>query len=173
MQNQIINASGVIDVMSEAKKELLEKEEALHFARIAYMESTGSANANNQTYANAMVGMFGEQWWTIADKKIKKLIKAERANFVEGLQSLGFESGTIDTYWMRVKKACGYVPNSNRVSGSETIDSKVLKELKTILNRIYAENADSEGCELSRKALENLKLAFTTMGGNLENDLTK
>jgi len=142
-------------------------------ARSIYMESTASANAGNQVYADAMLATFGGQWWTIADKATKKSIKAERALFVEGLESLGFKQGTIDVYWQRVKVACGYTPAGNKASGSETIDAKTLKELKTIINRILGDESDGEGSTLAQKAKGDLMSAFIKMGGELETNLTK
>ena len=159
MENQIINA------VSSSNK--------LDSARAVYMESTASANAGNQIYADAMLATFGGQWWTITDKATKKSIKAERALFVEGLESLGFKQGTIDVYWQRVKVACGYVPAGNKASGSETIDAKTLKELKTIINRILGDDSDGEGSVLAQKAKGDLMSAFVTMGGNIETDLGK
>jgi len=176
--NTIINSVSVAPKLYELNKGRTAEdiEEALNeltSARVVYMQSTASANSANQVYADAMLSTFGGQWWTIADKGVKKVIKNERRLFVEGLESLGFKQGTIDVYWQRVKVACGYVPAGNRASGSTSVDAKTFAELKTMLNRIHGENADSEGCELSRKALENLKLAFIAMGGDLAIDLTK
>jgi len=159
MENQIINS------VSSSNK--------LDSARSIYMESTASANAGNQVYADAMLATFGGQWWTIADKAIKKSIKAERALFVEGLESLGFKQGTIDVYWQRVKVACGYIPTGSKASGSETIDAKTLKELKTIINRILGDDSDGEGSVLAQKAKGDLMSAFVKMGGNIETDLGK
>ena len=159
MENQVINS------VSSSNK--------LDTARSIYMESTASANAGNQVYADALLATFGGQWWTITDKATKKSIKAERALFVEGLESLGFKQGTIDVYWGRVKVACGYIPTGNKASGSETIDAKTLKELKTIINRILGDDSDGEGSVLAQKAKADLMSAFVKMGGNLETDSTK
>jgi len=159
MENQIINALIPVNELDRA--------------RLIYLESTASANAGNQVYADAMLATFGGQWWTIADKAIKKSIKAERALFVEGLESLGFKQGTIDVYWQRVKVACGYIPAGNKASGSETIDAKTLKELKTIINRILGDESDGEGSTLAQKAKGDLMSAFIKMGGELETNLTK
>jgi len=160
MENQIINSVSVNNT-------------SLAQARSIYMESTASANSANQIYADAMLATFGGQWWTIADKATKKSIKAERALFVEGLESLGFKQGTIDVYWQRVKVACGYIPTGNKASGSETIDAKTLKELKTIINRILGDESDGEGSILAQKAKGDLMSAFVKMGGELATDLTK
>jgi hypothetical protein len=160
MENQIINAVSLSNT-------------TLAQARLIYLESTASANAGNQVYADAMLATFGGQWWTIADKATKKSIKAERGLFVEGLESLGFKQGTIDVYWQRVKVACGYIPAGNKASGSETIDAKTLKELKTIINRILGDDSDGEGSVLAQKAKADLMSAFIKMGGNIETDLGK
>jgi hypothetical protein len=69
-------------------------------------------------------------------------------------------------YWMRIKKAAGYIPNG-KVSGTVTIDQKNLAELKTMINRILNEESEADSCPLSSDAKADLITAFETLGGDV------
>ena len=105
--------------------------------------------------------------WYELKGKLKAGVNAERKLFVEAFESAGFEKGTIDVYWQRVKKASGYAPNGTKVSGSTDIDAKTLSELATIINRIfkYEEDEGVEDCKAS-KAKRDLINAYEKLGGN-------
>ena len=85
-----------------------------------------------------------EQVLTEADKKLK---------------------AKCNTYWKRVREAAGYNPDG-KVSTTDTIDIKTLKELKTMLNRIFDGEAE-DACPLSSGVKAYLIDAFTEMGGDM------
>lgn len=100
-------------------------------------------------------------WYDLKGKKAQP-VKAERAKFVEVMKARGFESSTIDTYWMRVKEASGRVKTKNRVSGGTAVDDATIRDLKMILNRI--DNAERETAPLSFKIVD-LLLECADMAG--------
>jgi hypothetical protein len=104
--------------------------------------------------------------WFNLKGKAKAGVKAEYAEFVEALKSVGLE-GNKYVYWQRVKEASGYQTAGNKASANTTIDAKTMTELKTMLNRIL--NAeDDEGCELSNEVKPLLMEAFEMMGGDVD-----
>jgi len=105
--------------------------------------------------------------WFDLKGKLKAGVKAERALFVAAFESAGFETGTIDVYWQRVKKASGYAPNGKRVSGSADIDAKTLAELTTIINRIFKHEEEHEDDTKSSAVKGLLMNAFERMGGDV------
>jgi hypothetical protein len=103
-------------------------------------------------------------WYELVGKD-KKGIKAERAAFVEAMTEAGFNKGTVDVYWQRVKEASGYVPKG-RVTGGTDVDSKTMAELKTMINRILKSEEEGQDCNASMfKA--NLMDVFEGMGGDV------
>ena len=103
-------------------------------------------------------------WFELVGKE-KKGIKAERALFVESMTEAGFNKGTVDVYWQRVKEASGYVPKG-RVTGGTDVDSKTMAELKTMINRILKSEEEGQDCNASMfKA--NLMDVFEGMGGDV------
>ena len=104
--------------------------------------------------------------------KEKKGIKTERALFVQKMIAKGFvkpdgkPSATVDTYWMRVKEASGYVPKG-RVTGGTDVDAKTVTELKTIINRIF--KAEEEGQDpLASQFKGQLMEIFEGLGGDVD-----
>jgi hypothetical protein len=78
----------------------------------------------------------------------------------------GKPSATVDTYWMRVKEASGYVPKG-RVTGGTDVDAKTVTELKTIINRIF--KAEEEGQDpLASQFKGQLMEIFEGLGGDVD-----
>ena len=100
--------------------------------------------------------------WYDLKGKLAKGVKEERAKFVTAMESKGFETGTIDVYWGRVKDASGRVKTNNRVSGGTSVDELNIRDLKTMLNRI--DNAETENAPLSNKVVDLLIAAADLMG---------
>lgn len=112
-------------------------------------------------------GAVTSKWYELKGK-LKAGVNAERKLFVAAFESAGFEKGTIDVYWSRVKKASGYIPSGGtRVSGSTDIDEKTKTELATIINRIFKheENDGIDDCKAS-EAKRHLMTAYEILGGN-------
>ena len=103
-------------------------------------------------------------WYELVGKD-KKGIKAERALFVESMTEAGFNKGTVDVYWQRVKEASGYVPKG-RVTGGTDVDSKTVAELKTMINRIFKSEEEGQDCNASMFK-SNLIDVFEGMGGDI------
>lgn len=111
-------------------------------------------------------GNVTSKWYELKGK-LKAGVSAERKLFVTAFESAGFDKGTIDVYWQRVKKASGYIPNGSKVSGSTDIDAKTLSELTTIINRIFKHEEEHDDDTLSSKAKRHLMDAFTIVGGDV------
>jgi hypothetical protein len=109
--------------------------------------------------------------WFYQTGKLAKGVKTERAIFKAEMVKAGYSVPTVDVYWQRVKESDGYVTAGNKVTATATIDSKTLAELKTMLNRILADESGSEGGEKSQQAKRDLLNAFAIMGGDDEKDL--
>ena len=125
-------------------------------------------------YARSMCTMFdqvdavGERvvaWFDLKGKD-KVGVKAERALFAKSMQEAGFEKGTVDVYWQRVKEASGYVTAGNRAKTSLDVDSLTFKDLATILNRILAHDQLDGSAEKSNKVKSLLIEAYEGMGGD-------
>ena len=144
----------------------------LEHSRSQLVETATSTGQVIQGYADSMTVAFGAMWFN-AKGTLGKAVKAERGEFKALMMSNGFEAPTVDVYWQRVKIAAGYVTAGNKAKGNATLDSKTLAELKTILNRIMDTDADEEGAELSNLAKASLIDALETMGGSMEDSLTK
>ena len=150
-------------------------------ARSALVEGAIKTGDVIQGYADVLCQVFDQKdtngnviakWFTLVGKD-KKGIKEERARFVDAMIAKGFvkpdgkPSATVDTYWMRVKEASGYVPKG-RVSGGTDVDSKTLAELKTMINRILKSEEDGKDCNASMFK-GNLMEVFEGMGGDVDN----
>ena len=100
--------------------------------------------------------------WFDLKGKLKAGVNEERALFVADMTAAGYEKGTIDVYWQRVKEASGRTKPQNRVSGGVDCDAENIKNLKTMLNRI--DNAEPETAPLSFKVVALLIEAADLMG---------
>jgi len=107
--------------------------------------------------------------WYELKGKAKAGVTAEKAAFVKACEDSGFKKGTIDVYWQRVKESSGYVTAGNRVKGSTSVDEKNKSELKTIINRIFADQ-EAGGESKSSEILEDLKFCFSFLGGDVAKD---
>jgi len=129
--------------------------------------------ANEMNIAFDLYGANGElikKWYELTGKD-KKGVKFERDNFKTAMLEHGYETPTVDVYWQRVKEASGYKTAGNRATAESTLDSKTLKDLKTMLNRILNDESE-EGNEMSQLAKNELMFIFTEyFGGDVEKDL--
>jgi hypothetical protein len=152
-------------------------------AEIALVEGVSKTGDLIQSYADALCQVFNrrdteghtlEAWYNLVGAE-KKGIKARRASFVQRMIARGHvkagttdkPSATVDTYWMRVKVASGYVP-SGRVSGTNDVDTKTAAELKTMINRILKSEEDGKECHASM-ILAALKDAHVVLTGEAFN----
>ena len=140
-------------------------------ARRKLVTAAKGTGAVIQGYADALCmaynvtdtsGTIVTPWFELVGKE-KKGIKAERGAFVTDMTEAGFQKGTVDVYWQRVKEASGYVPKG-RVTGGTDVDSKTAAELKTIINRILKGQEDGQSNHADT-ILETLKDAFVTLTG--------
>jgi hypothetical protein len=165
MENQIINQNNVVLTLPIVSN--------LDLARNDLVTSIGKTGDVIKHYAKELCSAFDTdtmKWYELKGKA-RAGVKAERALFKDAMAEKN-SIDNIDKIWQRIKEESGYITAGNKAEGSTSIDAKTFRELKTMLNRIYAESADSEGCELARNALENLELAFIAMGGDLAVDLS-
>jgi len=120
-------------------------------------------------YADALCAAFNTEHtkWFDLKGKLGKEVKVERAAFVEDMKAAGYEQGTIDVYWGRVKDASGRIKApTNKVSAPKDIDSEILKGLQTMLNKIYA--AEDNDATIQASQVKGYLLdAFSAMGGNV------
>lgn len=124
----------------------------------------GYADALCMVYhVRGMDGGIVTPWFELKGKD-KKGVKAERDAFVNDMAEAGFNKGTVDVYWQRVKEASGYVTAGNRVKGPSDTDGKTAAELKTIINRILKAEENGEDCHAST-ILETLKDAYIVLTG--------
>lgn len=135
---------------------------ALATARAALFDGLAKTGEVLSRYASEMNAAFGAEWWN-AKGEIKKMVKAEHAQFIEmGETKLKWSRSQIDTYWSRVKDAAGRTKSGNKVSGGQSVDDMNIRDLKTILNRI--ENTAVLDAELSHKVKGLLIQAADQMG---------
>jgi hypothetical protein len=121
-----------------------------------------------QAYADSMCAAFDTEHtkWFDLKGKLGKAVKNERAAFVEDMKGAGYEQGTIDVYWGRVKDASGRVKVQNKVTAPKDIDAEILKGLQTMLNKIYA--AEDNDATIQASQIKGYLLdAFSAMGGNV------
>jgi hypothetical protein len=161
MENVIVT-SQVVSKLDETRNAL-----------VGGLKKTGELINN---YANVLCGAFNVMsldgsevvtaWYELRGKA-KAGIKSERAKFVEAMTNAGYEKGTIDVNWQRVKEASGYVTAGNRVSGKTDVDSKTVAELQTIINRIFKAEETGEECKASEFKGELMDI-FASLGGNVD-----
>lgn len=108
-------------------------------------------------------GNITTKWYDLKGK-LKVGVNAEREKFKADMLAAGYEQGTIDVYWQRVKEASGRTKTKNRVTGGNSVDDSNIRDLKTILNRI--DNATEESAPLSHKVVALLVEAADLMGIN-------
>jgi len=140
---------------------------ALTAARASVVGVAGKTGEVIQAYADAMTLAFGTAWYELKGAAAKG-VKGERALFKTDMETAGFEKGTINVYWQRVKEAAGHVTTGNRVSGSETTDQKTLADLKTIINRIFKAEESGEECDASEQKGALMEV-YAAMGGDVDN----
>jgi hypothetical protein len=146
-----------------------ERYNALVLARSTLTDSASNDKLGVANYASAINGIFGMNWYE--NEACRKGVKAERELFKRSMAEKGHDEKIERVYWQRVKVAAGYQTNGMKVKGSETLDQKTMKELKTIINRIIAVEDSNEGIDESgqlsaenKKALMNV---YTAMGGDV------
>ncbi len=152
----------------------------LDIARNSLVDGVSKTGDLIQGYADVLCKVFNtknmagetiEHWFNLVGKD-KKGIKEERARFVTAMMARGHvkpdgkPSATVDTYWMRVKEASGYVPKG-RVTGGTDVDSKTVAELKTMINRILKSEEDGQECNASQWKRELMQV-FEGMGGDVD-----
>ena len=139
-------------------------------ARTAVVNVAGKTGEVIKTYGAAMCQAFNltdpqgnvtTPWYELKGK-LALGVKEERAKFVGAMQAAGFEQGTIDVYWQRVKEASGRVKTQNKVTGGIDVDAENIKMLKSILNRI--DTVEPEKAPLSNKVVSLLLTAADQMG---------
>jgi len=140
---------------------------ALTAARASVVGVAGKTGEVIQAYADAMTIAFGGAWYELKGAAAKG-VKGERALFKADMETAGFEKGTINVYWQRVKEAAGHVTTGNRVSGSETTDQKTLADLKTLINRIFKAEESGEDCDASNHKGALMEV-YAAMGGEVDN----
>jgi hypothetical protein len=101
--------------------------------------------------------------WYDLQGTLRKGVKVERDNFKADMEAAGYSKATTDVYWQRVKESCGYQTAGNKAKGDMDIDAKTLSELKTILNRIFNDDAES----VSQTVKPLLMSAFEQLGGDI------
>jgi hypothetical protein len=142
--------------------------DALTASRSALSESATSDKLNVQGYADAITAIFGKAWYENTD--VRKGVKAERELFKRAMVDRSHDEKIERVYWLRVKKAAGYETNGMKVKGAETLDQKTMAGLKTIINRIIAEEDSDEGIAESGQVSSNVKGSlmdiFVELGGD-------
>ena len=156
-------------------------------ARNALVDEAVKTGKVVQTYADTLSQVFDKKdingkiitkWFDLVGKD-KKGIKSERNSFCNAMMDRDTKfiksvdadgkrkhTATVDTYWMRVKEASGYVP-SGRVSGGTDVDSKTLAELKTMINRILKSEEEGKDCNASMFK-GNLMEIYEGLGGDVD-----
>lgn len=161
MENLVINTGG---------DELSQVVQARH-ALIGGLKNTGKFIQN---YAQALELAFNvfntdgtvKKWYDLKGAE-KKGIKAERDAFKAEVLEAGYNKGTVDVYWQRVKEASGYVTTGNRVTGNETADQKNIADLRTIINRIFGAEESGEECA-SLDYKRELMDIYESLGGDMD-----
>ena len=168
MENQNKNPVIVVEVnplLVQARNSLVDG-----IGKIGELISFYGVNLAKQFDLKDAEGNVTTKWYSLTGKLAKGVL-AERAIFKADMVKAGYKVATVDVNWQRVKESDGYVTAGNKVTATATIDSKTLAELKTILNRILADESGSEGGEKSQQAKRDLLNAFAIMGGDDEKDL--
>ena len=146
-------------------------------ARELLVNGLGKTGELIEGYANALTVEFGTAWYELIGADAKG-IKAERKLFNEKMGEVvdakgkprfltadGKPTATLNTYWQRVKEAAGY-QTAESVSGSTSNSDRNLADLKTIINRILAdeENGVNQSWSDSKGSLMDI---FATHGGDI------
>jgi hypothetical protein len=161
------NQNTVINVGGDEHSQVVTARHAL----IGGLRNTGKFI---QDYAEALEMAFNvfntdgtvTKWYDLKGKD-KKGIKAEREAFKAEIIEAGYGKGTVDVYWQRTKEASGYVPTGNRVTGSETTDTKNKADLMTIINRIFKAEESGEECD-SLEFKRELMDIYEGLGGDMD-----
>ena len=160
----------------------------LSIARNALVEGVTKTGVVIDNYSSAIASVFDRKdtegriivKWFDLDGKDKKGITAEKGLFANTLMDRDPKfikstdadgkrtpTATVDTYWMRVKVASGYVPKG-KLKGSNDVDTKTATELKTMINRILG--AEEAGQEWHYSTIiENLKNSYFVLTGEAYN----
>jgi len=160
----------------------------LDITRNALVEGVTKTGVVIDNYSSAIASVFDRKdtegriiaKWFDLDGKEAKGIKAERAmfnntlmdrdaKFIKEIKADGtrMPTGTVDTYWMRVKIASGYVPKG-KLKGANDVDAKTAAELKTMINRILGAEEAGQECHAST-ILDNLKNSYFVLTGESYN----
>jgi len=162
-----MSSETVVTATVEAN-EAIERYNALVAARAECASGLRKANGLIVTYASAISTVCGEGWVYLVGKE-SAIVREERKMFdramgmVEGTENKALKA-KCNEYWRRIKIAAGYVTAGS--DGTETIDVKTLKELKTMLNRIVDVVCEEESCPKASLAKTFLMDAYTKMGGD-------
>jgi len=160
----------------------------LDITRNALVEGVTKTGVVIDNYSSAIASVFDRKdtegriiaKWFDLDGKEAKGIKAERAmfnntlmdrdaKFIKEIKADGtrMPTGTVDTYWQRVKVASGYMPKG-KLKGSNDVDAKTAAELKTMINRILGAEEAGQECHAST-ILDNLKNSYFVLTGESYN----
>ena len=160
----------------------------LDITRNALVEGVTKTGVVIENYSNAIASVFDRKdtngniiaKWFDLDGKEAKGIKAERSlfantlmdrdpKFIKSIDADGKRTptATVDTYWMRVKIASGYVPKG-KLKGSNDVDAKTASELKTMINRIIGAEEAGQDCHAST-ILKALKEQYVILTGEAYN----
>lgn len=165
MEQQTVITQSVGDAFSK----LVEKRHAL-------VKSAKEGSVKISDYANMMCATFNlvaengelvKPWYELKGKE-RAGVKAEHEAFKTEMGNAGFERGTVDVYWQRVKVASGYQTTGMRAKANQGIDEVNQKELKTIINRIFKADEEGKECELSNQVKGLLIEAFEGLGGDVD-----
>lgn len=165
MEQQTVITQSVGDAFSK----LVEKRHAL-------VKSAKEGSVKISDYANMMCATFNlvaengelvKPWYELKGKE-RSGVKAEHEAFKTEMGNAGFERGTVDVYWQRVKVASGYQTSGMRAKANQGIDEVNQKELKTIINRIFKADEEGKECELSNQVKGLLIEAFEGLGGDVD-----
>ena len=160
----------------------------LSIARNALVEGVTKTGVVIDNYSSAIASVFDRKdtngkviakWYDLEGKEARgiKLEKSLFANtlmdrdpkFIKSIDADGkrTHTATVDTYWMRVKIASGYVPKG-KLKGSNDVDAKTATELKTMINRILGAEEAGQECHASM-ILDNLKNSYFVLTGEAYN----
>ena len=146
-----------------------ERYNALVLARSTLSDSASSDKLGVANYAIAIEAIFGSGWYE--NTAVRKGVKVERELFKRAMADRNHDEKIERVYWQRVKVAAGYQTSGMKVKGSETLDQKTMKELKTIINRIIAVEDSNEGIDeggqLSAENKKALMNVYAAMGGDV------
>ena len=148
----------------------------LDAARGAFIGGLVKTGEVLKTYAEGMnqafdlrdnEGNITTKWYDLKGK-LKAGVNDERAKFVADMKAAGYEQGTIDVYWQRVKEASGRTKTSTRVTGGEVdVDAKTMADLKTIINRIF--KAEEAGTDCQASTVKGMLIdAYHMLGGDVD-----